>query len=261
MDKNDKKLLREVISEYNDENHEEYYDVLRNEIYTYLKALVSFGPKHKITKEVKEIWNEFKNNYYTELEYQNLLLKNFELIHYSEALDFLDLLQDYNEESVRYYYNAFDDIVDACDTKAEFRANHREKKFKPLESEKQIQLSYRGLTLSREEIINFLGYPQEFWNYLKPRMREVDPWVEENKYFWKTFLRFDENKRLSDMRVCVPGIVNIKTACVNVHEFKHAYDMYNKLGQEVDEEKPEYENDAKKKEKIFCDEYVLKKKI
>lgn len=261
MDKNDKKMLREVISEYNDEKYEEYYAVLRNEIYTYLKALISFGPNHRITKEVKDIWREFKNNYIIKLNYQQLLLKNYELIHYCEALDFLDLLQDYDEESVKYYLDSFEDIVDACDTKVEFRANHREKKFKPLESEKLIQLSYRGLTLSREEIIKFLSYPQEFWDYLKPRVREVDPWVEDNKYFWNTFLKFDENKILSDIHVCVPGIVNIKTACVNVHEFKHAYDMYKLLGQEVDEEKPKYENDARKMEEIFCDEYVLKKKI
>ena len=261
MDKNDKKLLKEVINEYNDGNNEEYVDVLRKVIYTYLRAFVSFGPNHRITKEVKEIWEEYKSNHNAEYGYQQLLIKNYKLMHYSEALDFLDLLQDYDEQSVKYYRESFNDIVDACDTKVEFRANHKPKKFKALADERQILLSYRGLTLSREEIIDFLGYPQEFWDYLKPRMREVDPWVEENKYFWKTFLKFDDNKILCDMRVCVPGIVNIQTACVNVHEFKHAYDMYKLLGQEVDEENPKYEDDARRMEKIFCDEYVLKKKI
>ena len=260
MDKNDRKLLKEIITEYNDEKHEDYYDLLRHVIYTYSRAFFTFGPNHKITKEVKEIWREFKNNHNVVLDYQQLLLKNYKLMHYCEALDFLDLIQDYDDESFKYYLESFGDIIDACDTNVEFRANHRKKHFKPLEQDEMINIAYKGLTVNRDDIKKFLGYPQEFWDYLKPRMREVDPWIVENRIFYVTLLRYDKDI-LKDMLVVVPGIVNTFTACVNVHEFKHAYDMYKQIGQVVDDKDPMYEKAASEMEKIFKYEYLLKKKF
>ena len=262
MDKNEKKLLKKIISEVNGQSSEEYYDILREVVYTYLKSLITFGRNSNITKEVIKIWNEFENNYFYEKELQKRLLKKYKTIHYSEALDFLDMIEEYNDESVRYYYDALDDIVDASEMKAEFRANHRPKKFKPLSETEDIDISFKGLDISIENVKEFLGYPQEFWEYIEPKIRIIDPYTIENELFYVTLLGVDDNNKLNEILVVVlPGIVNIETAAINVYELKYAYDMYKRIGQVLEEPKEKYEEEAKKMKQIFCKEYVLKKKF
>ena len=61
----------------------------------------------------------------------------------------------------------------------------------------------------------------------------------------------------NDMRIIVPKIINLFTALVNVHEFKHAYDVYSVLGKKVsDEDASLYEKNAIDKEKEFVKSYL-----
>ena len=102
-----------------------------------------------------------------------------------------------------------------------------------------------------EDIVLFLNYPDEFWEYIKPRIRRVEPLDEKNRFFYKTLLKFDKDDNLIDIKVIVPRIVDIDTACVNIHELKHAYDMYLLLNNPVNEKEPKYEEDARNLEKEF----------
>lgn len=102
-----------------------------------------------------------------------------------------------------------------------------------------------------EDVVSFLGYPEEFWNYVFPRLKIVDPTVQGNEVFYVTLLKFDSMGRVIDIRVMVPEIIDLKTASINVHELKHAYDIFRKLNQYVDESDPMFETNAIKMEKNF----------
>ena len=73
--------------------------------------------------------------------------------------------------------------------------------------------------------------------------------------FYSVLMRFDDNNRLSDIRIYVPIIVDLKTALINIHEFKHAHDLYLKLGEEINNEE-DLEITARNQEKDFIDNYV-----
>lgn len=53
------------------------------------------------------------------------------------------------------------------------------------------------------------------------------------------------------MKVIVPKIIDLKTACVNVHEWKHAHDLYQIIGKPMDKSDEDYEKSAKEMEKKF----------
>ena len=51
-------------------------------------------------------------------------------------------------------------------------------------------------------------------------------------FFAVMFLTFgvenikQDNNCLIDIKVFVPNVINLETAVINVHEFKHAYDLW-----------------------------------
>ena len=62
---------------------------------------------------------------------------------------------------------------------------------------------------------------------------------------------------LVDIKVFVPKVVNLKTALINIHELKHAYDLYGLLGKKIADDNEFYEKEAKKFEKRFETEYMV----
>lgn len=105
----------------------------------------------------------------------------------------------------------------------------------------------------------FLNYPDEFWDYIDSKIKRVDSTISGNEIFYATLLKFDNIGRVIDMKVMVPYIIDIKTACINVHEFKHAYDMYRLLNKYVDENDSKYEEEAIKLEEKFQNKLYVKK--
>ena len=102
-----------------------------------------------------------------------------------------------------------------------------------------------------EDVKLFLNYPNEFWEYVSPKIKKVDSTIPGNEIFYATLLKYDDNNHIKDIIVMVPYIIDIETACINVHELKHAYDMYLKLNKYVDDKDQKYEDDAIELEKQF----------
>ena len=106
-----------------------------------------------------------------------------------------------------------------------------------------------------EIVKEFLDFPLEFWEYIKNRIIYVDSKIEGNEIFYNTFMKFDNDNRLMDIKVMIPYIVDIESACVNIHELKHAYDLFFELGNIVNINEDEYEKSAIKLEKKFYKKY------
>lgn len=259
MNNNEKMMLKKELSDIKKLNINQILLMLKYSIEAYLHSIISFGPRHEITLEVKEIWYKFRQIMKEEKKIYEFILRNSSSIYSKEVYDLLDKIEELNDETIEYFYAAFDDILDACETKCENRATHYKKEFLTLIETDEYRIQASGLTVSFENIKEFLCYPQTFWDYVASRIRRVDPRIKENEILYVTLIKTEENGTLKDFKVYVPEIVDLKTACINVHEFKHAYDLYLQMGKIIDETEEHYEKDAEELEKEFQKRYVLKR--
>ena len=108
---------------------------------------------------------------------------------------------------------------------------------------------------SFESIKKFLNFSDEFWSFVGDRIKYVDGTISENKIFYCTLMKFNDCNELIDIKVIVPYIINLETALVNIHEFKHAYDLYFMMGKVIDNESF-YEEQAILEEKRFMKSFI-----
>lgn len=258
MDKIEKKLIKTCIEEIQDVNIEQKLLIFKNFIETLLTSLIIFG-NNEITKDTYNIWKEFKKIQKEEKEIYKFLIKYAIEIDFNKCLELFDLLESINEQTIIYYLDALSDIQSACEMKNELYAKHSKRNFSTLIETDEYKTRAVGLTIKKIDIKNFLNFPEEFWNYINKKITYIDSSKKENEFFYSTLMKFDKNNNLIDIKVLIPRIIDIKTALVNIHELKHAYDLYLMLGKEVNEKNPIYEESATKKEEEFKKEYVLKK--
>lgn len=256
MDNNEKKILLAEIKERKSLNREQKFFMFKMFFETYLHSLFLYGRNDEITVETKSIWNKYNMIEKEEKSIYNYLLNNSNKINLDAALDLIDTLDEVNDETIYYYTDAFDDILDSCELKAKWRAQHRKKKFNTLVETDEYRITAFGLTLDFDSVKEYLNYPEEFWNYIFKKTAFID----NNNMFhdYSVLMRFDNEEKLIDMRVYVPRVNSLKTALINIHEFKHAYDLFLKLGQPITNEE-EYEIVAHNKEEEFIKTYVRNK--
>lgn len=259
MNRDEKKFLKEDIADINSLNRDEFLLMIKYCLEAYIKSLIIFGKNSPVTQDVFNVWKEYLNINCERKKIVKFLLKNSKVIDNEEANEILMSIEDLNEKTVLYYYRVLDDILDACDCNDVYRAQRINKDFDTLIETDNYCAQVTGLIMNLEDIKKFLGYPNAFWQYVDNKIVFVDSHKEGNDKFYSTLMRFDKNNCLIDIKVIVPYIINLQTALVNIHEFKHAYDLYNLLGQSIDEKAPIYEQSARDVEKVFVKEYIIKK--
>lgn len=259
MNKNEKNIMIECIREVKNQNFGQSWLLFKYFIETYLMSLIIFGSENEITKDCLNLWIEYKKIEKEEQKIHKFLVKYSEKIDVDKCYELLDLLETLNGQTIIYYLNALSDIETACDTRNEIYAKHFKRKFKTLIETEKYQLEAAGLTITPSEIKKFLNYPEDFWKFVKTKITYIDSTKEGNELFYSTLMKFDADERLIDIKVLIPYIIDLKTALVNIHELKHAYDLYQLIGKKVDENNPIYEESAIQKELEFQNQYVLKK--
>ena len=159
MNSLEKKMIKEYINDIKGLNIEEKLLMFKYYLEAYIKSIITFGISHKVTVDTKMMWN----NYLIIMDEEQ---KIFRFMEYDETAKYISLLDDTNSLTVKYYYNVFDDILDACDTSDSFRAEHSKKEFNTLIDTDEYRQEVVGLTIKLEDIMKFLDYPQEYWNYV-----------------------------------------------------------------------------------------------
>ena len=108
-----------------------------------------------------------------------------------------------------------------------------------------------------EKIIEFFKeqniYDEEFFDYIKDKVKVLPSDVS---FAWFGCFPILEGNVLKDIRVSVPEIVTEQNLLVNLHEYYHAYELYNELGKVWIPNIEEREQKASNFEKA----YVLSKK-
>lgn len=109
-----------------------------------------------------------------------------------------------------------------------------------------------------DDIKKYLNYEKEFWEFIKSKILFISDNIESNKYFYSV-LRKEKDDILIDIKIIVPKIIDLKTTLINIHEFKHAYDLYKVFGKKVYISDTEYEKRAMNEEIKFIDNKILNK--
>ncbi len=82
-----------------------------------------------------------------------------------------------------------------------------------------------------EQVINFFKqqglYNEDFFEFIKDKVK-ILPF--DVAYSWFGCFPIVKNDILVDMRLSVPEIVTEQNLLVNIHEYYHAYELYNELG-------------------------------
>ena len=255
MDSSERKIIKDDILDITIDNLEEIWVIGRYCLLLYIRCLITFGKENKVTKDVKNIWNEFLEIIKEEKNLLEIISKSLKKLDYEEVDLFINRLDEVNEETVLYYLNTLNDIENACDMKQEWKATRNKRNFNTITETDKYRHKLSGLTLSIEDIINFLNYPNEFWNYIHDRYYIVDSTSKTEKDFYGVNMKTKDNI-LTDIKVFVPYIINLETALVNIHEFKHAYDLYKLLGKKIDIDDSLHEKNAKELELKFKSEYM-----
>lgn len=239
MDKELKREYRKEISEIKKQNLETLLLILKYSIQNILESIDNTKQSITVLKEVYAIINEEK-------VLLNFIKENLNQINSNSLDKILDTLDEVNDKTIEYYYYLLENIDVNVDIEKQYR------RLNTLIDTPKYRKEVYGLTLTMEDVAEYLNYSIAFWEYILPHTIKT-----KNEEFYGVYPKIDKHKIVKDMKIIVPEIIDLKTAKINIHEFKHAYDMYTLLESPYIEK--DYEVEARAEEEQFEMEYVGKK--
>ena len=124
----------------------------------------------------------------------------------------------------------------------------------PIKYKKTIDEFY-SIVYLKQQLLELKICHDEFWEYMRTRTKRLNVKIETG--IWGTFTENDSQGNLINIRIIVPEIVDEKTLLINIHEYAHAYELYQELGTKYKPNIDQSEAYAVSKEK----EYLLQKKV
>lgn len=230
-----------------------------------IKSSIVFGSESPISQDIFKIWNEYLCIIKQERKIFNYLSKRKRDIDYSSfSVDgFLDDLDELSEQTDEYYTQVLEDIEVACQMHEEYRAKRMPKVFETLvEDDSFIDDMIQG-TLNKKDIIKFLKLPRKFIKFMKKdsfRFYELSEEEDQDFSLYGVNYKEDENGSLSDIKLIVPAIMDLKTALINISEYHKAYELYQRLGNQLqDDEINKIIDSSKRLEEEFQKEFQKRK--
>ena len=103
------------------------------------------------------------------------------------------------------------------------------------------------------DYLKYLGiYDEEFISFLDGKVHRFPTYKET--IGWGVFPKLDSKGRIIDFRILVPIIRDEKSLLINIHEYVHAYDWYQRLNEFDDISKDEeFEKRARNAEKLILE--------
>lgn len=188
-----------------------------------------------------------------------MILKNGINKNIAAINNLIDKLDDLADKTIIYYYNLLDDLEQEIEIDKGQPYKRLPKNFETLLENNEFKFMVYGLDLTIDDIKNYLDYDETFWNYIKDKIKVFkNPYLDYDlkMNYYGVWYDLDENKELTKLIICIPKIVDLKTAQIALHELKHAHNIY----MSILKEDSILEKNAKQEEYKFKNNY-LKKKI
>ena len=101
---------------------------------------------------------------------------------------------------------------------------------------------------SFQKLLLNLGFENNgFFSFINGKVHRYP--VED--FPWACIPILDDNLRIKDIRIIVPEFLNEKSLLINIHEYYHAYELFNELGNIYVENLDIREAYAKDKERLY----------
>jgi len=235
-----------TIDEILKENDREKKELLR--LYRRVLFFSQFKPHRELFCEVlKDDMKQFDSEIETFNEYYKLLRRYY----YSRDREDVDRILDKIE--MEFY-----DTLEYYKLKADFDNFINPDRLLDLHSDgnarQQLRDEVYGLTLSDYDIDDYFK-DGVILSYIRSNLKYFDG--GDDLSFYGIFPEI-EHGILRKIRMVVPKVHNLKTALINVHEFRHVFDLYELIGKEYPEDN-DFEERARKEEDTFIREYLRKK--
>lgn len=234
-------------------NKLEYIDLLRNYLDNIIGSLFTgyynFNDMVFLIKTLKQ----YKVELTEETEYLKYLLLYCNSIKETELLRILELIDDNNRLTYDYYDLIGDKYSERAHTGRPLSFNEEE--CVSLLKNYKLTDEIKGVALTKSDIDNYF---KDNIIYKVINQRGVNRIDCGNDYsYYGAYPSLSDN-RIFGVRLVVPPVHNLKTALINVHEYRHGIDILNLFGKEFPEDM-DFEGRAKKEEKDFIEHYVRNK--
>ena len=231
-------------------NYEEYIMMLLEYLKLYFKVITN-GNNSKLKSILIEKIKEYKSIISLENKYLRYLDKYEKVINENEYRNVLEVLDELNGKTYTYYDNILEEVDIAFGLKREGNIISK-RNFKTLVEEEELRDEIIGLTLTENDLYKYYS-DVECIDYLKTKTKVLNVSVNDAICFSGCFTILD-NDKLSDIKICVPKIYNLKSMLINIHEYHHGIMLYDYIGHEIP--KLDFEELAVREEEIFVKSYV-----
>ncbi len=259
MTKGELKVLKKDIKKTKIENIEAKIMMYKEYLLFLINILIKKGLSNNYLKELTKIKAEYIAILTEENNLLNLILRNGINKNIDAINNLIDKLDDLADKTIIYYYNLLDDLEQEIEIDKGHPYKRLPKNFETLLENNEFKFMVYGLDLTIDDIKNYLDYDETFWNYIKDKIKVFkNPYLDYDSKmdYYGVWYDLDENKELTKLIICIPKIVDLKTAQIALRELKHAHDIY--MG--ILKEDSVLEKNAKQEEYKFKNNY-LKKKI
>lgn len=259
MTKNELEILRKDIKEIKIENILAKIMMYKEYIFLLIIVLIRKGLSNNYLEELIKIKDEYMAILSEENKLLNIILKKGINKDITAIDDLIGKLNDLVDTTITYYYSLLDDIEKEIEFNRSYPYRRLPKNFKTLIETDKFKLMALGLSLTIEDIKKYLGYDDDFWSYIQDKIKFIkNPYLDYDlkMHYYGVWYEINESKELTKLIICIPKIVDLKTAQIAIHEFRHAHDIYTSkiLEDSI------LEDIAKQEEDKFKTDY-LKKRI
>ena len=251
MSDKEKKYLIKKLKILKYEGFLQQKDVFIYFLQVYIRSLLKFGISNEVTKDTIRIYKQLKEIQQKDYEIHDFIKRNALEINEIATNELLEQLDELNVKTKKYYYDAFEDIITACDLKNDIYAKHKDKDFDTLNETNAYKLAAASLLITFEDLKQLLDFEKEFWKYIEKRIIFKSSYIS-TKYTISIIP--DENNNVKDFDLIIPEMVDIFSVKKCIELISYAYVLYTYIGREIDDEEI---SNIPEEEKI--NEYILKK--
>ncbi len=232
----EKKDLRKNISEMKNGSIEQMCLITMYSLGSYFKALFAFGSSSDVTRDNLNIIKEMFQILKIERTLLNYILRNIDKFDVYAAQDVIGMLDEVNDKTVIYYYDIINDIEDAAELEQEFRGRRPSKELPTLIKTGIYAGEVIALGENLESLKEFLGFEEDFWQFISDKVSIVDTSVEIMEKVAYATPVYDENGFVVSLKIMLPKVFNLESALLAIDIYKKAYEIYKMIGKKLDSE-------------------------
>ncbi len=253
---NDKNDLTRDIREMKNGSIEQMCLITFYSLGSYFKSLFTFGSSNKVTRDSLNIIKEMFSILRTERSLLNFILKNIDSFDVNAAQDVVRMLDDVNDDTVRYYYNLIDDIEDAAEFEQEYRGYRPRNGYPTLIEDNTYSGKVIALSENLEDLKSFLGFEDDFWEFIKDKTKKVDTSVDIMDKMVYAIPICNHEGLIVSLQLMLPKVYNLESALIAIRVYKKAYEIYKLIGKKLENE---IISDANQLQDVYKKEYLPRK--